>query len=122
MSETIDCRASRKGRTWVVHVAEYGVYAHGRTLKTVGENTEQGLALVGVSAEVTITPVTPELERLRSVEDARAAALAEAVTALALRRTTLSDIAVATGVPRPQVKAILAGLATPSSPPAPAEG
>lgn len=118
MSETIECRASRRGRTWVVHVPEYGVYGHGRTLKAARENTEEGLALVGVTGEVTLIPVTPELEKLRSVENAYTAALIEAVAALALRRTALSDIALATGVPTKRVKRLLAEQAKDSTPPA----
>ncbi|MFE1289727.1 hypothetical protein [Streptomyces sp. NPDC058751] len=108
MSEVIECRADRRGRTWVVHVPEYGVYGHGRTLKAARENTEQGLALVGVAAKVTITPVTPELEKLRSAEETYAAALSEAVVSLALRRTALRDIALATRTPTTQVKLLLA--------------
>jgi hypothetical protein len=100
-----------------VHVPEHGVYGHGRTLKAARENTEQGLALVGVTAEVVIIPVTPELERLRSAEEAYMAALSEAVGALALRRTTPSDIALATGAPAKRVKLLLAGRTKDSTPP-----
>lgn len=117
MSETIACRASRHGRTWVAHVPEYGVYGHGRNLKAVRENTVQGLALVGVTAEVTITPATPELEKLRSIKDAYTTALSEAAAALALRRTTLRDIALATGVPAKRVKQLLAERAKDATPP-----
>ncbi|MGW3311475.1 hypothetical protein ACWDG9_33385 [Streptomyces sp. NPDC001073] len=117
MSTTITCRANRRGRTWVVHVPEHGVYAHGRTLKATRENTRQGLALVGVTTEVAITPVTPELEKLRSVEDAYMTALSEAVGALALRRTTLSDIASATGTSAKEVKLLLAERAKDEAPP-----
>ncbi|WP_370418943.1 hypothetical protein AB8O64_10835 [Streptomyces sp. QH1-20] len=116
MSETIECRAGRRGRTWVVHVPEYGVYGHGRTLKAAHENTTQGLALVGVTAEVRLIPMTPELEKLRIVEDAYTAALIEAVAALALRRTTMSDIALATGVPAKRAKQLLAQQAKDSPP------
>jgi predicted RNase H-like HicB family nuclease len=117
VSKTIECKASRRGRTWVVHVPEYGVYGHGRTLKAAHENTTQGLALAGVTAEVTITPLTPELEKLRSAEEAYAVALSDAVAALALRRTTLRDIAVATNVPTTRVKLILAESAKDSASP-----
>ncbi|MEU3355210.1 hypothetical protein [Streptomyces sp. NPDC037389] len=113
MSETIECRASRCGRAWVVHVPEHGVYGHGRTLKAVRVNTQEGLALVGVTAEVTIVPVTPELENLRAAEDAHTTALREAVAALALRRATLSDIALATGTQKKRVKLLLAERSTP---------
>ncbi|MFD3422467.1 hypothetical protein [Streptomyces decoyicus] len=118
MSETIECQATRRGRTWVVRLPEHGVYGYGRTLKAVAKNTEQGLALVGVTAEVVIIPATPELEKLRSIDDARAAALSEAVAALALRRTALRDIALATGESARRVKLLLAELAKHSEPPA----
>ncbi|MFE4829925.1 hypothetical protein [Streptomyces sp. NPDC056672] len=115
--ETIECRATRRGRTWVVSVPEHGVYGHGRTLEATRENTTQGLALAGVTADVIITPVTPELEKLRSAEDAYKAALTEAVAALALRRTTQGDIALATATSTRQVKLLLAE-AKRTSPPA----
>lgn len=108
MNENIECRATRRGRTWVVHVPGHEVYGHGRTLKAVHENTVRGLALLNVAADITITPVTPELEALRDTEARHMAALRDAVTALALRRTTLRDIASATGVPTTHVKRILA--------------
>lgn len=117
MSESIECRASRRGQTWMVYVPEHQVYGHGRTLRAVRENTSQGLALVGVTAEVTITPVTPELEKLRAVQDAYAAALCEAAAALALRRVALRDIALAVGVPTARVKLLLAERATAMTPP-----
>ncbi|MFD7829377.1 hypothetical protein [Streptomyces sp. MJM8645] len=108
MTETIECRATRRGREWTVHVPEHGVYSHGKTLTKVGENTQAGLALVGVTAEVMITPVTPELEKVRATKAAHAAAVSEAVVALALRRATTRDIALAVGVPAAQVKRLLA--------------
>ncbi|MER8103326.1 hypothetical protein [Kitasatospora sp. NPDC094016] len=108
MTETIECQASRRGRTWTVHVPEHGVYGAGRTLKAARENTEHGLAVIGVTAEVRLVPVTPELEALRAIEAARAKALSKAVVALALRRTTLGDMARATGATTRQVKLILA--------------
>ncbi|MEU9735202.1 hypothetical protein [Streptomyces sp. NPDC048002] len=113
MSEVIEGKATRRGRTWVVHIPEHEVYGHGRTLRAAGENTAAGLRLVGVTAEVAITPVTPELERLRSDEDAYEAALSETVAALALRRTTLRDISVAVRVPTTRVKLLLAAGGTP---------
>ncbi|WNV82902.1 hypothetical protein [Umezawaea sp. Da 62-37] len=112
MSETIRCLATRRGRTWVVRIPEHGVYGHGRTLKAAHENTRQGLDLVGVTAEIVITAMTPELEKLRSLESAYATALSEAVAALALRRTTLRDIALATRVPTTRVKQLLADRST----------
>lgn len=75
-----------------------------------------GLAAVGVRAEVKIIPVTPELETLRGTKDAHAAAEAEAVKALALRRATLRDIAEATGVPVARVKRILVGRESDAAP------
>ncbi|WP_030372381.1 hypothetical protein [Streptomyces rimosus] len=116
MSETIECRADRRGRGWTTRVPEYGVYGHGRTLKALRKNVEEGLALLDVTAEVTIVPTTPELEQLRAAEDARTAALAEAVRALALRRATLGDIALATGVPIRLVKQLLADSRNDSAP------
>ncbi|WP_067470559.1 hypothetical protein [Nocardia amamiensis] len=110
MSESIECWANRRGRDWVAHVPEHGVYGYGRTLKAVRESVEGGLAHVGVTAEVTVVAVTPELENLRSVEDTYTTALREAVAALALASTTLGDIALATGAPIKRVKALLAEL------------
>ncbi|MBF6339774.1 hypothetical protein IU450_28365 [Nocardia abscessus] len=110
MSESIECRANRRGRTWVAHVPEHGVYGYGRTLTAVRKSIKDGLAHVGVTAEVTIIAVTPELENLRSVEDTYTTALREAVAALALHSTTLGDIALATGAPTKRVKALHAEL------------
>ncbi|MDW4912549.1 hypothetical protein [Streptomyces californicus] len=108
MSDVIECQASRRGRLWVAHLPEHGVYGSGRTLRLVRASVENGLALVGVTTEAKIIPVTPELETLRAAEDARTTALANAVEALALRRTSLSDIALATGASVKQVKLLLA--------------
>ncbi|MFF4188141.1 hypothetical protein ACFYZ9_33600 [Streptomyces sp. NPDC001691] len=107
MSETIECEAVRRGRLWVAHLPEQGVYGHGRSLAKTRQSVEEGLGVLGVDAEVTIVAVTPELERLRAAREAYAAALSEAVSALALRRTTLRDIAAATGEPARQVKQLL---------------
>ncbi|MFJ4774723.1 hypothetical protein ACIP88_37455 [Streptomyces uncialis] len=106
--EAIECRATRRGRIWVAHLPEHGVFGHGRTLKTVCENILQGLALVGVTAEVHITADTPELEKLRSAKAAYEAALTEAVDALALRRAPLRDIAQATETTVTGVRGVLA--------------
>ncbi|MFI2790954.1 hypothetical protein [Kitasatospora sp. NPDC018614] len=108
MSEALECQASRRGRLWVAYEPEHGVYGSGRTLRLVRASVEDGLALVGVTAEVKIIPVTPELEELRDADDARTTALAKAVKALALRRTSLSDIALATGASVKQVKLLRA--------------
>lgn len=108
MSEIIEGQTHRRGRAWVTLLAEHGVYAHGRTLRATEANAAQGLELVGVSAEVTLLPVTPELETLRAADAAREQALRAAVYALALRRTTRCDIALATRAPAWQVKQILA--------------
>ena len=116
MSETIYCQAERRGRTWVVHVPEHGVYGHGRTLKAVHDNTVEGLALIGVTTPITLTPVTPELDTLRDAEAAYAKALNEAVAALALRHTTLGDIARATRAPRAQVKRLRDQELSPATP------
>ncbi|MFD9052439.1 hypothetical protein [Streptomyces zaomyceticus] len=108
--EIIECRAVRRGRGWAVHAAEYGVYGHGSTLKRACASVEQGLALIGITAPVRLVAVSPELEELRAADEARTAALVEAVKALSLRRATMGDIAIATDTPRRQVKAILASL------------
>ncbi|MFF2618553.1 hypothetical protein [Kitasatospora sp. NPDC058046] len=107
MSVVIKCLVTRRGREWVTHVAEHGVYGHGRTLKKLSEDVLAGLELVGVAAEIELIAVTPELEKLRAVEETREAALRDAVTALALRRATLRDIALATGLPMARVKRVL---------------
>lgn len=108
MSASIECRAHRRGHAWVAHVSEHGVYGHGRTLKALRDSIEHGLAHINVTAQITVITTTPELEDLRSAEDAYAVALHAAVSALALRATTRADIAEATGVPTNKVKAILA--------------
>ncbi|WP_280245846.1 MULTISPECIES: hypothetical protein [Nocardia] len=116
MTERIECRANRRDRMWVAHVSEHGVYGYGRTLKAVRESIEDGLAHIGVTAEVTVVAVTPELEHLRSVQHIYTTALREAVAALALASTPLGDIASATGAPTKQVKALLAELAADGAP------
>lgn len=109
MSEgNIRCPASRRGRSWVAHAPEHGAYGHGRTLAAARASITQGLALLGVTAEVTLIPVTPELETLRSAQDAYTAALSDAVAALALRRVPVGDIAAATGAPAKRVRLLLA--------------
>jgi hypothetical protein len=112
VTESIECRATRRGRDWVVHVPEHGVYGYGGTLKAVRESIEDGLAHVGVTAEVTVIAVTPELENLRSLQHTYRTALREAVAALASSSATLGDIALATGAPTKRVKALLAELFT----------
>lgn len=107
-SETIRCEASRLGRTWVVRAPGNSAYGHGRTLKIARADIEEALALAGVTGQVELIPTSPELEELRRARDTYSAALAAAVDALGLRRTTLRDIALATEVPTPRVKAILA--------------
>ncbi|UAK31257.1 hypothetical protein K8O92_26015 [Nocardia asteroides] len=107
MSDRIECRANRRGRDWVAHIPAHGVYGYRRTLKAVRESIEDGLEHVGVTAEVTVIAVTPELENLQSVEDTYMTALREAVAALALASTTPGDIALATGAPTNQVKPCL---------------
>jgi hypothetical protein len=76
----------------------------------VRDSIEDGLAHLGVTAEVAVIALTPELENLRSVEDTYTTALREAVAALAVASTTLGDIALATGAPTRRVKALLAEL------------
>ncbi|NEA15449.1 hypothetical protein [Streptomyces halstedii] len=107
MTEIITCEATRHGRTWVAHVPAHDVYGSGRTLGIVREDVREGLAAFGVTGEVEITPVMPELEALRSAEAAYEQALAAAVTALRLRKAPLRDIAEATRVTTPRVKRLL---------------
>lgn len=113
MSDSIECRAYRRGRAWVAHVPEHGVYGYGRTLKAVRDSIADGLAHADVTAQVTVVAVTPELENLRSVEDTYTTALRAAVAALALHSTTPGDIALATGAPTKRVKALLADHSVP---------
>ncbi|MDE1672020.1 hypothetical protein [Nocardia gipuzkoensis] len=110
MTESIEARATRRGRMWVAHVSEHGVYGCGQTLKAVRESIVDRLAHIGVTAEVTVIAVTPELENLRSVQHTYSTALREAVAALARASTSLGDIALATGAPTKQVKLLLAEL------------
>lgn len=111
---TIACQAVRRGRAWTVHVPEHGVYAHGRTLRAAQASTAAGLALVGVTAPVSLAAVSPELAALRDADAAREGALRDAVAALALRRATLRDIAQATGTTTRRVRTILAALTAPA--------
>jgi DNA-directed RNA polymerase specialized sigma24 family protein len=108
MSQTIECQAVRRDRTWVVCSIEHGVYGHGRTLKLARDSIVQGLALLGVAGDVELVADSPELDRFRRAQEAYEAALKEAVRALALRRTSLSDIALATGVSAGRVREALA--------------
>ncbi|MEU2086867.1 hypothetical protein ABZ569_33985 [Streptomyces albus] len=116
VTEVIECRATRHGRMWVAHEPEHDVYGNGRTLRLLRENITAGLASVGVTADVQIIPMMPELEKLRSLNAARETALRDAVTALSLRRATTSDIAQATGEPVARVKRLLAEQAKTPAP------
>lgn len=110
MSERIECLAYRRGREWVAHVPEHGVYGHGPTLKAARRNIAEGLAYIGVTASVTIVAVSPELENLRTIADTYSTALREAVHALARCSATVGDIASATNVPTHRIKALLAEI------------
>lgn len=112
MSEPVEYRAGRRGRLWVVNVAEYGVYAYGRTLKAVHDNTAAALELVDVVGEITIVADTPALEKLRAADASSETALREAVADLALRRISLGDMAKATRRRIPHIKRILAERAS----------
>ncbi|MFD9793741.1 hypothetical protein ACFWXK_22670 [Streptomyces sp. NPDC059070] len=107
MSETIECRATRLGGTWVAHLREYGVYGHGRTLAAVRDDTRKALTLIGVDAQVTVTPVSPELEALHAARQAYTNALAQAVGSLAGGNVTPGDISTATREPPRRVREIL---------------
>ncbi|MFD9190308.1 hypothetical protein ACFWCA_19020 [Streptomyces phaeochromogenes] len=97
-AKSIECRATRPSDMWVAGVPQHGVYGHGRTLRVLRSNLIQGLALIGVTTEITLVPVSPELERLRRAEAAYEAALSDAVAALAAHGGTPRDIADATRV------------------------
>ncbi|EMD23431.1 hypothetical protein B0293_20795 [Amycolatopsis azurea DSM 43854] len=73
-------------------------YGSGRTLKALHDDLVRGLALLGVTVHVTITPVSPELDRLRRAEATYDTALADAVTALTTQGSTARDTAEATRV------------------------
>ncbi|WP_101391833.1 hypothetical protein [Streptomyces sp. TLI_146] len=61
-----------------------------------------------MTSEVTVTPVTPEPEKLRAARDAYAQALAHAVASLTQDRVDRGDIATATDAPPKEVKRLLA--------------
>ncbi|MFE7115569.1 hypothetical protein ACFU99_09120 [Streptomyces sp. NPDC057654] len=105
-AKAIESRATRHADTWVASVPQHGVYGHGRTLRALHSNLAQGLALVGVTTEITLVPISPELERLRRAEAAYEAALADAVTTLTAHGGTPRDIADATGVTTARVAAL----------------
>lgn len=111
MSGQVQCPAWRRGRGWVAHDTEHGVYGHGRTLHLAGASLAEGLALLGVGAAVVLVPQSPELDALRRAEQEREAALHAAVAALVLRRASARDIAAATGASPRRVQRILAELA-----------
>lgn len=120
MSDSVECEAHRLGGSWVGHVAAHGVYGNGRTLKAMRDSIQDGLAHIGVTTQVTVVAVTPELATLRSAEDTYTAALRAAVQTLAQGSATLGDIATATGVPATRVKELLADrqqAALPMKPP-----
>ncbi|BDT85956.1 hypothetical protein [Nocardia cyriacigeorgica] len=110
MSERIECLAYRRGREWVAHVPEHGVYGHGPTLKAVRRSTAEGLAYIGITANVTAVAASPELENLRTIADTYSTALREAVHALARCSATVGDIASATNVPTQRIRALLAEI------------
>jgi hypothetical protein len=105
-AKAIECRATRHADTWVASVPQHGVYGHGRTLRALHSNLTQGLALIGVTTEIMLVPVSPELERLRRAEAAYEAALSDAVTTLAAHDCTPRDIADATRVTTTRVAAL----------------
>ncbi|GAA1096266.1 hypothetical protein [Nocardiopsis metallicus] len=112
MSEVITCMAQRRARFWTVALTEFGVYAHGRTLAVLQENLVGALALAGVPCSgVEVVADTPGLEAMRAAHRAYEAALEEAVSELAVRRTPLRDMAAATGVSMAEVKRVLAARA-----------
>ncbi|MFD9796871.1 hypothetical protein ACFWXK_38680 [Streptomyces sp. NPDC059070] len=109
MSEMAECRASRLGGVWVSHLPEHGVYGYGQTLTAVCEDTRQALALIGVEADVTVTPVSAEPEKLSTARQASTTAVAETVTSPARDDVTRGDISTAAYAPPQQVRQILRG-------------
>ncbi|MFF8994054.1 hypothetical protein ACF09H_29825 [Streptomyces sp. NPDC014983] len=107
MTKKITCQALRQDQSWVAHIPQYGVYGHGTTLAALRENLKQGLALTGVSAQITLVAVTKELEALRAAEQAYSAALRRAVLSLSRQQAPSRDIAQATGAPPGEVRALL---------------
>lgn len=107
MSRIVKCEATRHEHNWVASIPKYGVYGHGPTLRALRDSLERGLTLIGVNAQVEVTPVMPELERLRSAQDAYTAALRRTIRALARQEIPPSDIALATSVPIKQVKTFI---------------
>lgn len=105
---TLTANATRRGRHWLVHVPEHNVYGCGRTLRAADASARGALKLLGVDADLTLVADTPELAALRAADEVRTAALRAAVTALRMRRATITDIAAATGAKARDVKAILA--------------
>lgn len=108
MSTNLECRAHRHSEMWVASIPQHRVYGWGRTLRALHDDLIQGLALVGVTAQVTIIPVSPELDRLRRAEATYETALADAVTALTTQGSTARDTAASTGVPITRVTALQA--------------
>lgn len=108
MSRPISCEARQDGEDWLACVPKHGVYGRGRTLKALQDDLTQGLALIGVTAKVTLTPVSPELQRLRAAKASYESALGRAIVALAAGQATVADTARATGVTLVRVNAILA--------------
>lgn len=106
---TLEAEATRRGTLWVVHVAEHGVYRHGRTLQAARANTVRGLAHAGVDVDVRLTATTPELQTLRAAADAYTTAQHAAVTALASQGVTVRDITAASGMSAMQIRLLLAG-------------
>ncbi|MEV0442914.1 hypothetical protein AB0I84_21035 [Streptomyces spectabilis] len=105
-AKVIECRATRHADTWLASIPQHRIYGHGTTLRALHSNLTQGLALIGVTTEITLVPVGPELERLRRAEAAYEAALSDAVAALAAHDCTPRDIADATRVKTKQVAAL----------------
>ncbi|QXV57367.1 hypothetical protein [Amycolatopsis sp. TNS106] len=108
MSTNLECRAHRHGELWVASLVQHNVYGSGPTLRVLHDDLTRGLRLLGVTAQVTITPASPELDRLRRAETAYETALADAVTALTTQGSTVRDTAEATAVSITRVTALQA--------------
>ncbi|WP_207126843.1 recombinase family protein [Actinocatenispora comari] len=105
---TIECQATRRDTLWIARDAHRRLYGHGKALKSARDAIIEGLAFLGLNADVNIVATGPQMQQLRAIEDAYTTALRDAVTVLARQRATVQDIATATGISTTRVKQALA--------------
>ncbi|MER5883077.1 hypothetical protein ABT160_04540 [Streptomyces sp. NPDC001941] len=110
MIEVVECEAARRGNIWIAHLTQHGVFGCGRTLRATRRSVEEGLALLGIAADVELTPTSPELVTLRDAEAQYARALQAAVERLSRQGATLGDTSKATRLSVKRVK-VLRGVA-----------